>query len=179
MQLSTVMHRVLIGSAWVVAASATMPVISTLRGNFHAEVPKARASGALRPLDGHGNAVTLGLDSSTALVLIYSPTCSACIANTDNWLRLGGELRAAHPDIPILLVAAPKDSLSRPLLPVELRSAFKEYSFDSGGVESALGVRILPATVVLRGGRIGTVVYGVVGPRRRARIVRAFAGLSM
>lgn len=178
MSASALISRLLIGAAWAAAATAAVPVVHTLRGDFNADRPPARASGIVRRLDAATPGEPVRLDSATALVLIYSPTCSACTANTDNWVRLGAEVRAEHPGMPIIVIAAPRDSLGRPLLPTVLRSAFSEYAFTAGSVESGLGVRIVPATVALRRGRIGAVMYGVIGPRRRAKVVAAFGGAA-
>lgn len=116
----------------------------------------------------------LRLDSLTAVVLVHGSTCSQCKANTDNWLRLAVAMRARHPSVPIVVVSSPPRPGGGPDVSPSLAPALTEYRFVSGDVPSSLSSRFLPATVVIRRGRVDLVAYGVVGGRRRGRIVAAF-----
>jgi hypothetical protein len=165
----------LIALAWAAAVAAIIPVGLALRGDFKFDRPEQPAKGEITRV-GADSMPSLRLDSATALVLIYSSKCSQCKANTDNWLRLAAEMRARRNDVPVYVVSTPADSTGRPDLPASLRAAFHEYRLSVGDVPTDFRSRFIPATVVLRRGRVDLIAYGVIGPRRRSRIVAAFDG---
>jgi|GEM_PF-2622500 len=145
----------------------------SVRGTFEWDAAVRRASATLIPKERAGQAVRL--DTATALVLVYSAKCTACQSNTDNWVRLVTDLRAKNPAVPVYLVAAPPDSRLRTSISPWLSSALHEYLLPNAVVDSALGVGTLPSTVVLRRGLVLHRVSGVIGPKRRERILESFA----
>lgn len=174
MRLTTALRTALVGASWLAAVGAAAPVVSALRGDFRIDVPERRLRGRLLPVSADRGQAALALDTTSALVLVYSATCTACQGNTDNWLRLTADLRAQHPDTPIILVRARPDTAAALQIPSALRVALPEYRLDSGTVESVLGAERVPATLVVTGGRVTRMIYGTVGPRRQGRIQHAF-----
>jgi hypothetical protein len=163
--------RGVVGLAWIGVAASSIPVVKAIRGDFRTEVPDRRATGLLMAMDYANSPPTIQLDSATAVIFVYSAKCAACEANTDNWLRLRAALREHVPRVPVIAVPAPQDRIGRPEVPSSLHDALPEYRLKSGTVRLSLGVDILPATVVVSQGRVRSVSYGIVGPRRRARLV--------
>jgi hypothetical protein len=158
--------HIVIGTAWLAAAASLVPVAKALRGDFRVEAPAIAAKGVLTPLA--SSASPIRLDTATLVVLVYSATCPACQANTDNWLRLRATLREQNPGLPVVVIPAPQDSMVRPELPEALRNAFPEYRLTSGTVRD-LGIEVLPATIFVERGRVVSITNGIVGPHRRDR----------
>jgi len=158
--------HLVVGAAWLAAAASLVPVANALRGEFRIDAPAIAARGLLTPLA--ANSQSIRLDTATLVVLVYSATCPACQANTDNWLRLRATLREQNPGLPVIVIPAPQDSIVRPELPEALRNAFPEYRLTSGTVRD-LGVDVLPSTVLVERGRVVSITNGIVGPHRRDR----------
>lgn len=164
--------QVLVGAAWLAAVAALVPVAKAHRGDFRIDAPGLSARGVLTPLV--ATAAPIHLDTATLVVLVYSATCPACQANTDNWLRLRADLRERRPGLPVVVIPAPQDSIARPELPVALRAAFPEFRLASATVRD-LGVTVLPATVLIERGRVVSITNGIVGPQRRQRFASSVA----
>lgn len=165
--------QVLLGAAVVALVGFGVFRFATgFTGNFQWTRQSRGASGSAIALDAPAN--TFRLDTSTAIVLVTSATCSACQANTDNWLRL---VAATSKDsgIRILAIAAPASRDGSGQLPMTLRGVIPEYRLVQGTVDSALGVTMIPATVRIERGRVTEVVQGILGPRRLNQFVTRLA----
>ena len=178
MTLFQIASRTAIGLAWTGVVASSVPVVHALRGEFRTESPAARAAGIVVPLDSVARPGAIRLDTATALIFVYSATGTAWLANTVNWLSLQADMRARHPAVSVFAVSSPQDSAWRPGLPASLGQVLAEYRTTSGDVQKNFGVSLLPATIVLQKGRVMRITYGIVGPRRRARLVALFPRAS-
>ena len=113
------------------------------------------------------------IDTDTVL-LLYSTTCSACSSNMTNWMTLVADV---HRRAPAVLVAAVRlesmqkqadywGAVSTPES-VRLLSAL-----DVGALERQIGTRLVPATIIVRHGRVVETEIGVLGPERQASVLR-------
>lgn len=80
------------------------------------------------------------------------------------------------PSIPIIVIAAPADQLGRTSIVNDIAPLLPEYRLVRSVVDSAIGVAILPATVLVRNGKVVDRRYGIIGPKRRARLLAHLAG---
>lgn len=136
-----------------------------VRATFDTDTTPFPAKAVLTPKTGIGEAVRL--DTLSGLVLVYNAQCTACKSNTDNWVRLVVDLRDRSPNTPVYLVAAPPDSMERTSISPWLSGVFPEYLLPGTVVDSALGVTLLPSTVVVKRGLVVRRMNGILGPKRR------------
>lgn len=158
---------------WSTVLLALPRLYEGVRATFDTDTTPFPAKAVLVPKTGSGQAVRL--DTLSGLVLVYNAQCTACTSNTDNWVRLVADLRVRAPNVPIYLVAAPHDSMGRTSISPWLSGVFPEYLLPSAVVDSALGVTLLPATVVVERGSVVRRATGILGPKRREAILLAFA----
>lgn len=165
--------KVFVALCWSTVLLALPKLYEGVRATFDTDTRPFPAKAVLVPKAGGGQAVRL--DTLSGLVLVYNAQCTACQSNTDNWVRLVADLRVHSPNMPIYLVAAPHDSMGRTSISPWLSNVFPEYLLPSTVVDSALGVTLLPATVVVKRGRVVRRMTGILGPRRREAVLLALA----
>jgi hypothetical protein len=156
----------LLVSLWLGALASVRPVWRAFRGDFRIERPGTALEGTLARRDGSGG---IDIDTLTALVLVYHGDCSACRASTDNWVRLASQLKTRYPAVPALIVLS-RTTGTEPL-PRALGAAFDELQVVRDSVEHALKAPFVPATLVIRRGRLEAIASGSIGPRRRKRLL--------
>ncbi len=160
--------RVVSVAAWVMAGLACIPVIEAIRGDFSERDVGYVARGRVTPSDANTLA-PLELDTATAVIFVYHPDCSSCKANTDNWMRLAGVVERDHPRTPVVLLMSREDSTGAKSFPAALSERLSSYRLGRDLVDSVLKITAVPATVVVREGRVVYKAYGVIRPRRQSR----------
>lgn len=166
--------------AWK-AYECSAPVGALLRareGRAFERTPNSVAS-ALRVVadTGSGSPAVSRLVQSPSIVFVYHSGCSACARTMAAWAHLARQARSEHPEIGVFALSVEPFALQRsywgPLSAIGVRLL---QLTDTVGLESAAGTRTVPATLVLRDGRVVSVHRGIVGPRGQARILRLLAG---
>jgi hypothetical protein len=117
---------------------------------------QAKASGALAPHDRAVRAQAGGawddlVRAERAVVFVFSPGCEVSRANMANWTEI---IRAAHDGGVPLFAVGPVDAAAAAEYWGPLAAHVRLISADPHGLDSALGVRVTPVTLVVEKGRI-------------------------
>jgi hypothetical protein len=135
---------------------------------------QARASGALTPHDRAVRAQAGGawddlVRAERAVVFVFSPGCEVSRANMANWTEI---IRAAKNSGVALFAAGPVDATAAAEYWGPLGAHVRLIPTNPQGLDSALGVRVTPVTLVVEKGRIrGT----LEGPLRIAAMEQLWA----
>jgi hypothetical protein len=124
--------------------------------------PQAKASGPLAPHDRAVRAQAGGawddlVRAERAVVFVFSPGCEVSRANMANWTEI---IRAAQAGDVTLFAVGPVDAAAAAEYWGPLASHVRLISTDPHGLDSALGVRATPVTLVVEKGRIRSKAEG-------------------
>ena len=119
------------------------------------------------------------LSRSPSIVFVYHTGCSVCSRTMASWAHLARQARGAQPDAGVYALSIESLDKQRdywaPLSAADVRLL---QLADTANLASKLGTTTVPATLVVRNGRIISVTRGIVGPRTQARILRLLAGVG-
>jgi hypothetical protein len=147
-------------------------------GRFGFDERAIVAATVVSAVGGTSNRTTVDLSQiGSAVVLLYNSKCGVCKMNITNWAVLRNDIASASPLTRVASLTVESKASDSAFWSSSAGSGLEHWILrDTGSFEQTFGTELVPTTAIIRDGVVVNTVTGVIGPRRRAEILRLLIG---